>query len=61
LDKPINSSTPTGSPSKVLRYLEEHAVKRIGRSLLLYTGSGGVAFGLNLHAGPVSALWQLQT
>ena len=53
------TASPTSSDFKGLRHLSEHARKRFLRGILLYTGSTSAAFGPNLHAVPVSALWQL--
>ncbi|HOW66600.1 MAG TPA: hypothetical protein P5186_26125 [Candidatus Paceibacterota bacterium] len=41
--------------------LSEQAGKKFLRGILLYTGSTSVAFGPNLHAVRVSALWQLES
>jgi predicted AAA+ superfamily ATPase len=51
--------SPTASDFKGLNHLSEVTGKRFLRGVLLYTGSAGVAFGANLHAVPVSALWRL--
>jgi hypothetical protein len=52
------TASPTSSDFKGLRHLAEHTGKRFLRGLLLYTGPDSVAFGPNLHAVPVTALWQ---
>jgi predicted AAA+ superfamily ATPase len=54
------TASPTSSDFKGLRHLSEHTGKRFLRGILLYTGSATVAFGPNLHAVPVAALWQLE-
>jgi hypothetical protein len=53
------TSSPTAGDFKGLRHLAEQTGKRFLRGILLYAGSAGVAFGPNLHAVPVGALWQL--
>lgn len=53
------TASPASSDFKGLRHLSEQTGKRFLRGVLLYTGSTSVAFGPNLHAVPVSALWQL--
>ena len=55
------TSSPTSGHFKGLRHLSEHTGKRFLRGILLYTGSSSVAFGPNLHAVPVNALWQTGT
>ena len=52
------SASPTSGDFKGLRHLADVTGKRFLRGVLLYTGSTSVAFGANLHAVPVSALWQ---
>ena len=54
------TASPTSSDFKGLRHLREQTGKRFLRGILLYTGSTSTAFGPNLHAVPVSALWQLE-
>ena len=54
------TSSPTSGDFKGLRHLSEQAGRKFLRGLLLYTGSTSVAFGPNLHAVPVSALWQCE-
>ncbi len=44
---------------KGLRHLSEQTGKRFLRGIVVYSGSTSVAFGPNLHAVPVSALWRL--
>lgn len=44
---------------KPLRLFAEATGRRFHRGVLLYTGSEALAFGPNLHALPVSALWRL--
>jgi len=53
------TASPTSANFKGLRHLAEQTGKRFLRGVLLYTGSTSVAFEPNLHAVPVSALWQL--
>lgn len=53
------TASPDGSDFKGLRYLQEAVGKRFLRGVLLYTGTESVAFGPNLYALPVSALWQV--
>ena len=52
------TASPTGSDFKGLRHLREQTGRRFLRGILLYTGPTSVAFGPNLHALPVSAIWQ---
>lgn len=54
------TASPASSDFKGLRHLQEQTGKRFLRGLLLYTGSASVAFGPNLYAVPVSALWRHQ-
>ncbi len=54
------TASPTSGDFKGLRHLCEQTGKRFLRGILLYTGSTSVAFGPNLHALPVSALWELK-
>ena len=54
------TASPTSGDFKGLRHLAEQTGKRFLRGILLYTGSTSVAFESNLHAVPVSALWQLE-
>jgi predicted AAA+ superfamily ATPase len=51
------TASPNSGDFKGLRHLREQTGKRFLRGILLYTGSASVAFGPNLHAVPVSALW----
>ncbi|MBI5387591.1 MAG: ATP-binding protein [Verrucomicrobia bacterium] len=55
------TASPTSSDFKGLRQLSEQTGRKFLRGILLYTGSTSVAFGPNLHAVPVSALWQLES
>ena len=55
------TASPTSSDFKGLRHFSEQTGKKFLRGLLLYTGSTSVVFGTNLHAVPVSSLWQLET
>jgi uncharacterized protein len=51
------SATVTGHDFNGLRVLAEMTGTRFHRGIVLYTGSETVAFGPNLFALPVSALW----
>ena len=53
------TASPATNDFKGLDHLREVTGKRFLRGLLLYTGSVSVAFGPNLYAVPVSALWRL--
>jgi hypothetical protein len=53
------TASPDAGDFKGLRHLSEVTRKRFMRGILLYTGSATVAFGPNLHAVPVSALWRV--
>ena len=55
------TASPTSGDFKGLRHLAEQTGKRFLRGVLLYTGSTSAAFETNLHAMPVSALWQLES
>jgi uncharacterized protein len=52
------TASPTSHDFKGLRHLADQAGRRFLRGILLYTGSASVAFGPNLHAVPVAALWR---
>lgn len=52
------TASPTIGDFKGLRALQETAGKRFLRGLLLYTGTECVAFGPDLLAAPVSAIWK---
>lgn len=54
------TASPTSGDFKGLRHLSEQTGKRFLRGILLYTGSMSAAFGPNLHAVPVNALWQFE-
>jgi uncharacterized protein len=54
------TASPTSGDFKGLRHLSEQTGKRFLRGVLLYTGSTSVAFGPNLHAVPMGALWQFE-
>jgi predicted AAA+ superfamily ATPase len=54
------TASPASSDFKGLRHLSEQTGKKFLRGILLYTGSTSVAFESNLHALPVSSLWQLE-
>src|SRR6266700_3254782 len=54
------TASPTSGDFKGLRHLAVQTGKRFLRGILLYTGASSVAFEWNLHAVPVSSLWQLQ-
>ncbi len=51
------SASPGSSDFKGLRHLAELTGKKFLRGILLYTGTETVAFGSNLSAVPISALW----
>jgi len=51
------SASPTAHDFKGLRFLAEQTGKKFIRGILLYTGAESVAFGPNLHAVPISAVW----
>jgi uncharacterized protein len=53
------SASPSAGDFKGLRHFREAVGKRFLRGILLYTGSNSVAFGPDLHAVPVSALWRM--
>jgi hypothetical protein len=55
------TASPTIGDFKGLRHLCEQTGKKFLRGVLLYTGSTSVAFGPNLHAVPVSSLWQCES
>lgn len=55
------TASPTSSDFKALQHLAKQTGKKFVRGILLYTGSAHVAFAPNLHAVPVSALWQIET
>ena len=52
------TASPTSGDFKGLRHLAGQTGGRFLRGILLYTGPTSVAFGPDLHALPVSALWQ---
>ncbi|MGA3169900.1 MAG: ATP-binding protein [Chthoniobacteraceae bacterium] len=53
------SASPSDHDFKGLRFLSQETGKKFVRGILLYTGAESVSFGSNLHAVPVSALWNL--
>ena len=53
------TASPNDSDFKGLRHLKELTGKRFLRGILLCTGVQSVAFGPELYALPVSALWEL--
>lgn len=53
------SASPSAADFKGLRHFRDAAGHRFLRGVLLYTGSSSVAFGPDLHAVPVSAVWRL--
>ena len=53
------TASPTADDFKGLRHLKELTGKRFLRGILLCTGASSVAFGPELYALPVSALWEL--
>jgi uncharacterized protein len=52
-------SSPSVGDFNGLHHFREAVGKRFVRGILLYTGSSSVAFGPDLHAVPVSALWRI--
>ena len=52
------TSSPNMHDFKGLIHFAEQAKKQFLRGILLYTGEKIVSFGQNLHAVPISALWQ---
>lgn len=52
-----NSATVTGKDFAGLRALAELAGTRFHRGIIVYSGASQTAFGANLHALPLSALW----
>ena len=55
------TASPTSGDFKGLRHLKEKAGERFLRGVLLYAGAESVAFGPDLWAVPVGALWQVAT
>jgi predicted AAA+ superfamily ATPase len=56
----VKASTSVGPGDfRGLRTLQEAAGARFRRGVVLYTGSESLAFGPDLHALPVAALWRL--
>jgi uncharacterized protein len=53
------TASPHSGDFKGLRHLRDQTGEKFRRGILLYTGATSVAFGPNLHAMPVSALWQV--
>ena len=53
------NASPSTDDFKGLLHFRDAVGKRFLRGVLLYTGSSSVAFGSDLHAVPVSALWRL--
>lgn len=53
------TASPIADDFKGLRHLREAAGRRFLRGVLLYTGAESVAFGPDLHAVPVSAIWKM--
>ena len=54
------TASPTSSDFKGLRHLADQTGKRFLRGIMLYAGSTTVTFDKDLHAVPVSALWQIE-
>ena len=52
------TASPSSSDFKGLRHLAEQTGKRFLRGVVLCTSPTGAAFGANLHAVPVNALWE---
>jgi hypothetical protein len=55
------SATVRAQDFKGLRYLADLLGDRFLRGIVLYTGDQHVPFGTNLHALPLSSLWELNT
>ena len=53
------SASPSAGDFKGLRHFREAVGKRFLRGVLLHTGSNSVAFGPDLYAVPVSAMWRM--
>jgi uncharacterized protein len=53
------TASPNAGDFKGLQHLSEATGKRFVRGILLHAGSATVAFGQNLYAVPVSALWRV--
>jgi predicted AAA+ superfamily ATPase len=53
------TASPSAGDFKGLKVLQAATGKRFLRGILLYTGTQGTSFAPDLHAMPVSALWQL--
>ena len=53
------SASPSAGDFRGRHHFRETVGKRFLRGILLYTGSSSVAFGPDLHAVPVSALWRI--
>jgi uncharacterized protein len=52
------TASPSARDFKGLKFLQEAIGRRFVRGILLHTGTTSVAFGPNLHAVPISALWK---
>ena len=52
------TASPTSGEFQGLRHLSEQTGKRFPRGVLRYTGMASATFAPNLHAVPVSSLWQ---
>lgn len=53
-----SASTVNGSDFKGLRMLADVRKKQFHRGIVLYLGNQSVNFASNMHAVPLSALWQ---
>ncbi len=54
------TASPSAGDFKGLNHFRDAVGKKFLRGILLYTGSNSVAFGPDMHAVPVSALWRMQ-
>jgi hypothetical protein len=54
----VEPETVTAQDFKGLKALAELAGRRFHRGLVLYPGRQAVAFGPNLQAAPLTALWE---
>lgn len=55
------TASPSAGDFKGLRHLQEMTGRRFLRGILLHAGNASVAFGPNLLAVPVSALWEMES
>jgi predicted AAA+ superfamily ATPase len=54
------TASPSAADFKGLKVLQAATGKKFLRGIVLYTGTSSVVFGHDLHAVPISALWQMQ-